>query len=145
MRVFIVLLGILLGVFSCQSPGKEEYHLVEKMTQYQYYSHKVWLAGEASNQELVNFYLHEMEEVAEELIEKKVKYDGYDIAKLTEKMLLPAIEKLEESASDSASFNDNYQLLIKSCNTCHTTTNHGFIKIIRPQTNPFNHDFKKVN
>ena len=140
MRLIILAIVLSIFTFSCTSTEKEEYHLVDKMTSYQYYSHKLWLSGEARNSELIDFYLHEMEEVAEELIDKKVQYDGYDIGNLTEKMLLPAIERLEES-NDSINFSKNYQLLIKACNSCHIATDHSYIEISIPKNNPYNQKF----
>ncbi|MEP2374627.1 MAG: hypothetical protein ABJH83_00340, partial [Ekhidna sp.] len=49
-------------------------------------------------------------------------------------MLLPKIEQVEEAIrkQDEVLFLENYELMISSCNLCHNTTKHNFIKITIP-------------
>lgn len=112
----------------------EEYPVLETMGYYQRFSHKLWLAGKNQNWELADFYTHELEEVTESLIEGDVIHDDYNLSNLSEAMLLPKIEKVEEAIrqKNEVLFLENYELMISSCNLCHNTTKHNFIKILVP-------------
>lgn len=137
MKNYLFIICILL-LFSCnQKAEKQEvegYPVLETMGYYQRFSHKLWLAGTNENWELANFYTHELEEVTEKLITGNVIHDDYNLSNLSEAMLLPKIEKLEEAIrqKDQVLFLDNYELMISSCNLCHNTTKHNFIKIVVP-------------
>lgn len=117
--------------------------LIYQMSFMQHFSTKLYLAGVEENWELADFYSHELEEIAEEIVEHDVEYDGNDISKLTEDILLSQIELLEDAidANDLPAFKRNYQTLINSCNACHTATGHSMVKIAIPTGNPYNQDF----
>lgn len=135
----LLLCFIAILVYQCtwveSSEGKhEDYPLLETMGYYQRFSHKLWLAGKNENWELANFYTHELEEVSEKLIDGNVIHDDYNLSNLSEAMLLPKIEKVEQAIrqKDQVLFLENYELMISSCNLCHNTTKHDFIKILVP-------------
>ncbi|MEP0986170.1 hypothetical protein [Ekhidna sp.] len=122
----------------------ENYPVLETMGYYQRFSQKLWLAGQNQNWELADFYTHELEEVTEKLVEGNVIHDDYNISNLTEAMLLPKIEKVEEAIrkKDQVLFLENYKLMISSCNLCHNATKHNFIKILVPNDSTiWNQDF----
>lgn len=122
----------------------EEYPVLETMGYYQRFSHKLWLAGKNENWELADFYTHELEEVTENLINGDVIHDDYNLSNLSEAMLLPKIEKVEEAIrqKNQVLFLDNYELMIASCNLCHNATKHNFIKITVPtDSTSWNQDF----
>ena len=137
MRYLVILLPIL--ILSCtQKPEKQEvkeYPVLETMSYYQRFSHKLWLAGKNQNWELADFYTHELEEVTENLIEDDVIHDDYNLSSLSEQMFLPKIEKVEKAIrqKNEVLFLENYELMISSCNLCHTTTRHNFIRITIPK------------
>ncbi|WP_375581409.1 hypothetical protein ABWH96_10505 [Marivirga tractuosa] len=135
-------------VQSSMEEGEEEehYELAKAMTYMQRYSHKLYLAGSNENWELSEFYAHEIEETIEEIEKAKVVDEGYDISKLVGTMTNPSFEKVEQSIhdQDAKAFADSYKLLVQSCNACHQTTEHQFIKIEVPKNgNAFNQDFSK--
>lgn len=138
---------LLIGLQCSQTANEEEeseYPVLETMGYYQRFSHKLYLAGINENWELADFYTHELEEVSEELIKGKVIHDDYNLSNLSESMLLPKIEKVEESIrkKDQVLFLDNYELMISSCNLCHQATKHEFIKILVPNdSSVWNQDF----
>ena len=122
----------------------EEYPVLETMGYYQRFSHKLWLAGQNQNWELADFYTHELEEVTEEIIEGNVIHDDYNLSNLSEAMFLPRIEKVEEAIrkKDEVLFLENYELMIASCNLCHSATKHDFIRITIPNdSSVWNQDF----
>lgn len=118
--------------------------LATQMNSIQHWSHKLGLSVEAENMELTDFYLHELEEAAEFLMETVEEYDGYPIAELTRAKLVPGLEALE-AAVDSGNWEDirrDYTGLVVSCNSCHTATDHGYIIITEGYgNNPFNQEF----
>lgn len=123
---------------------EEDYELAKAMGYLQTYSHKLYLAGENENWELSEFYAHEIEEIIEDIEEAKVVDEGYDISELVGKMINPSFSKVEESIHDQnlKAFVDSYKLLVQSCNACHQTTKHQFVKIEVPKDKKFfNQDF----
>lgn len=118
----------------------DEPELAEAMASMQYYTHKLALSLEAENSELAGFYLHELEELAEAVADDIPEYEGHRIGELVEAMLVPEIEALEErlaAGTGSASIEG----LIRACNDCHATTDHGFIVIESTDANPYMQDF----
>ena len=114
------------------------------MNQLQNQSHKLFYALENQNLELVDFYIHELEESAETLIEANVEYHGQPVGELSRTMLLAPVETLEEAVDDGdwELANRRYHVLIQSCNTCHVSTGYPAIVIKQPDMeNPFNIDF----
>lgn len=99
----------------------------------------VWYAGEAGNKAMVDYQIHEIEEVIEELREAQPVEEGVDVVDYFDRSVLPGLEKVEEAieAGNSATFEREYDAVIAQCNACHTATKHGFIKIGRPAFNPY--------
>ncbi len=125
---------------------EEENHfeLAKAMGYLQTYSHKLYLAGENENWKLSEFYAHEIEEMIGEIEGAKVVDEGYDISDLVGTMTNSSFEKVEKSIHDQdvKAFTESYKLLLQSCNACHQTTEHQFIKIEVPTSeNPFNQSF----
>ena len=119
--------------------------LLESMSWMQTYTHKLLLSADAKNQQLVDFYLHELEELAEDVIGGVPEYDGFPVGELVEAMLLSEIERVEQVAAEG----DWQQTiravtdLVASCNACHVATDHGYIRIEnQARENPFLQDFQ---
>lgn len=124
---------------------EEHYELALAMARMQTYMQKLHFAGQNENWKLAQFYTHELEETMEDIIDHNVVDEGTEISGLVKTMAFPNIEKLEKmiESEDKTSFVEGYQLLLRSCNNCHVTTNHEFIKIITPKNEDFiNQDFK---
>ena len=122
----------------------EDAELATPMSQLQTFAHKLALSIEAENGELAGFYLHEIEETAESIIDEIPEYEGLAIGPLVGSMLMPQVERLEEALEPgdwqaaAAVFGD----IVNSCNACHQATEHGFIVIeYRPGENPFMQSF----
>lgn len=145
---YLILFSFLTTACSIKPDKKEvEYPVLETMGYYQRFSHKLWLAGRNENWELADFYTHELEEVTENLIAGDVIHDDYNLSNLSEAMLMPKIEKIEEAIrqKNEVLFLENYELMISSCNLCHNATKHNFIKITIPNDSSiWNQDFSFV-
>lgn len=117
--------------------------LVGTMGSLQYFAHKTHLSLNAKNQELANFYAHEIEEQLEELDDIK-EYHGQPIGKLSKSMLVPSFEAFEASlkAGDWDAAQQKFKTVIDTCNACHQATEHGFIKIELSDKNPYMQSFE---
>ena len=117
----------------------EHGELAPHMASLQRFAEKLHLAGDAGNWELASFYEHELEETADAVIAGGFEEDGQEIAPLVEQWLLPAVERVGESVEtgDAAAFEAAYGELVASCNSCHAATDHGFVRIVVPDGNPY--------
>jgi hypothetical protein len=120
------------------SAGGEGLDLVNWMGRMQYFTHKLGLAIDAGNAPLVGYYLHEVEEVIEE-IESIDAYDEVPIGSLTKEILVPAFEALEQDfdRGDRAALDRGYDALIGACNQCHQRAQRFYLVIERRRENPY--------
>lgn len=132
--------GAIFTSSSAQANGPGLATLMERM---QTYTHKLQLSVEARNGPLADFYLHELEEVAEYVVENIPAYGDYPIGELTREMMLPSIERLEDvvEAADWPAADTGFKAVLEACNACHVVTGHGFIRIAPAGVNPFAQDF----
>ena len=129
--------------------GHEEDHEVELapyMARLQRFSEKLGFAIHAQNQPLAGFYLHEIEEIAEELEREVPVHDGHAIASMSKTIFHPAISRLEEALGSGTwpERRRDYESLVQSCNGCHTAAGHDFIHILPAEgegTDRYNQDF----
>ena len=125
-----------------QASESEEIELAHIMSNLQYFMHKIGLSIAAENNKLAKFYVHEFEEMVEEVLEIE-SYDNYPIGQLTKSILLPIFLTLGEkiNSENMQAANEGYEKVIDACNNCHTKTNHEFIKIQRNDINPYLQSF----
>ena len=123
------------------SQPQAEPELAVYMGDMQRYLHKVQLAVRANNVEVLKFYLHELEEVTQEVIDNVVTYEGYAIASLTQQMLSSEIERLVGGIQSGNGAMEDVDRLVGVCNACHVATDHGFIVVSWSGANPYNQRF----
>lgn len=113
----------------------EHFELAVSMSHFQRYADKLYFAGVKQNWPLADFYLHEIEETAEEIEKAKVIDDGINVSEHIGLMLKPAIETLEKTvkSQNAPNFDKDYRLLVASCNNCHAATKHEFVQITVPE------------
>lgn len=138
--------GLLLVTFMClvaapalgDPPG-----LAVLMERMQTYTHKVQLSIEARNAPLADFYLHELEETSEFVVENVAHYGDHPVGPLVKEMLLPLIEALEDvvKAGEWEAGDARFTDLIRACNACHLVTGHGYVRIAPASGNPYAQDF----
>ena len=104
------------------------------------YLHKLDLSVQADNSKLASFYVHELEEISEQIAEEIESYDGFPIGDLTESMLVPQAEAMEEAITTGEA-RQSFKRLIDTCNGCHAATEHGHIRITHFTNYPFNQEF----
>lgn len=123
-----------------------EPELADYMSTMQYHTHKLALSIKASNTKLAEFYLHELEEATETVISKVSTYEGHEISALTEAMLEPKFDPVDEAieSADWEKAKEKLMDLTDSCNACHQSTDHGFV-VVEPgfDNNPWNQNFEQ--
>ena len=118
--------------------------LADAMGQLQYYMHKYALAVDAKNHELASFYFHEVRASADGIQQNIPGYEGYDIGRFMKMFLQPKLPPIQTALA-----NKNWEEIrartvemVKSCNSCHNATSHGFVKVEAGfDNNPYNQDF----
>jgi hypothetical protein len=60
--------------------------------------------------------------------------EHYDVAALTQSVLWPLLSGLVSAveAKDPSAFRSAYEPLVNTGNACHSATQHGFVKIVKP-------------
>lgn len=116
------------------------FRMVDVMADYQRYADKIYFAGKAENWELAGWYLWKLRKaswvVADGLVTEYRSVEDYDVADLTQSMLWPALDGLDSAveAKNPVSFQKSYEALINTCNACHQVSQHGFVKVVEPDT-----------
>jgi len=140
----LLLTGVLFFSTIHFSYAGKEGGLIDHMAKAQYFTHKTGLALHADNFKLAKFYTHELEEVIE-ILEEFGDYKNMPVGKMTKTILIKEFKVLENAinAGHKKPAINAFNNLLKSCNKCHTATNHEFIKIKFNKANPFLQSFKK--
>lgn len=125
--------------------ARADFPLGETMGYLQRYAEKLWYAGESNNWELAHYYHDELAETAESVIAAKVEKDGIPVSIDMTDILPPALKSVGDAiaAKDETRFREAYGSMVKSCDACHETAKHPFIRITIPQNPPsaWNQDF----
>lgn len=116
--------------------GEEDYDLevAEYMARIHGYSNKLYFAAQAGEDDLVDFYLHEMEEAMEELEHAEIIEDGFNVSQAIRTFGLGGLEEYKSAyGSGGAEGVDSYHSeLILRCNACHAQSGHGFLQMTLP-------------
>ncbi len=126
-----------------QPPLPPEPELAGYMADLQHHTHKLNLSIEAENAALAAFYLHEVEEVAEQVEQLFPHDDGVAVAALVASLLRPRASALR-AALDGSHWDEarsGLADLVAGCNACHAAADHGFIRVEVTHANPFNQSF----
>jgi hypothetical protein len=132
---------------SLSTESKEEDGYVELslyMRRLQYYTDKLYYAGQAKNKELSVFYLEEMEQVMIEIAKLNLLEEGKNVSQLMVANGMNAHEVVEKDFRQNgfANFDSTFTSLIGTCNSCHKQCDHGFIEVTVPKGEPrFNQNF----
>lgn len=113
------------------------------MSSLQVHHGKLWFAGQNQNWELADFEIHEIEEAIEDI--RKYQKDRKESQMMT--MIEPSLERIEVAIDqkDPVLFKKEYIELTNTCNSCHRSTDHGFIVVKSPDSPPFsNQKFKPL-
>jgi hypothetical protein len=145
----LVLATISLFAAACVGPRPETYTpgLGEIMTLTQMRHIKLWFAGAATNWQLADYELDELEEGFADAARWHPRHKGA-ARPLTE--LIPEftdlpVRNLRSAVADHdvAAFSRAYDSLTAGCNGCHRVTGFSFNVVSRPTSNPYsNQEFR---
>ena len=123
------------GAPAAAAPVEVAHH----MARIQHHAEKLWWAGQAGNLELAKFYRHEIKEEMEVVANGNVVDDGVPVSDHMKVYGIRAIDALKEQfATDGLKdFNDRYEALITTCNSCHRVTGHPQLHMRVPSINRF--------
>jgi len=98
----------------------------------------LWFAGEAENWPLADYFLHEMEELVEDIGEFHPTYHDLRVADMLADVTVPAIEAMEDAveAEERHAFVSAYEQLTVACNGCHAPADKAAIVVQRPTSPP---------
>ncbi len=128
---------------------QEEPELTDYMVELQVLTHKLGLSIEAGNLPLTEFYLHETQVKLLAIQTELPVYEGTPIALYIDRLLTPDMKSMTESlkiakeaeAPSMDALDQQYDILIRSCNACHAASNRSEIRIARNSHNPYLQDF----
>ncbi len=109
------------------------------MARIQAHAEKLWWAGQGGNLELAKFYRHEIKEEMEVIAQARVVDDGVPVGEHMQVYGIRAIDALKEQLATQGltGFNDHYETLINTCNSCHAVTGHPYLRMRIPATDRF--------
>lgn len=132
--VSIILIACITGCRSEPLPVESPSTLL-LMAHMERFSEKMFFAAEADNWELADIYAHELEEIAEDLIDGG--YVAHDIPLADFAVaFVPAVDAVADAidARDYERFLQSYSALTATCNACHTAVGYGAVRIIVPES-----------
>lgn len=148
----VLIFGLILAsVVGCRREHSDEHEreaqveLAPFMSRLQLFSQKLGYSIKAENVPLARFYLQELHEIVEEIVENVPEHDGHAVAELAKATVDVSLEKLGRLLEEGTWKErwSAYEHTVASCNTCHAATAHGFIQILPAAGNsPFNQRFR---
>ncbi len=128
--------------------GPAQIELAPLMGELQRLTHKLSLSVAAGNRELARFYSYESIALLRDIQRQVPEYEGQPIALLIDRLAMPWVEALKAALESSSGIVESPEVkgalrgIVESCNECHRSTQHGFIRInTGTGVNPFNQDF----
>jgi hypothetical protein len=99
---------------------------------------KLWFAGAAGNWELAAFEIHEIEENLERIARWHHDNETIPMGPAIKVHMQPGQYAVEQSVArkNAGEFSAAFDRLTQGCNACHRATEHGFIVIQRPTSEP---------
>lgn len=121
----------------------EDIQIIHSMHRLLGYHEKLYFAGKAKNNTLMEFYLGEMEEELKLVSLAPLKNDSLNHTKLVNDFGITQIKKFRTGMSTSTfKFEQSFHDLTVSCNSCHAALEKPFIRITTPKSNTYtNLDF----
>ena len=109
-------------------------NLVQEMGQLQKFVNKLYFSSKSKNKALTEFYIHELEEVMENIQKGDIVKNRQKISTLIESFGLKSLETYEKNIfkDDFENLDVHYQALTLQCNNCHAVSGYGFIQIQKP-------------
>jgi hypothetical protein len=116
-----------------RTPGLGEY-----MSTFQLHIAKMWFAVHASNWDLANYELGELEETIEAAESLHAIKNAVNISSVLQSVRQTQAILLEQAMKkhDQQKFASAYNQTLEACNSCHRSVSFGFIHITKPMGQP---------
>jgi hypothetical protein len=115
--------------------------LGELMSLAQMRQSKLWFAGEAGNWKLAAYELDELKEVFADVVRYHASHKNspVPIDQAVETIITEPLADLGKAiaAKDRKLFEKAYDTVTDGCNACHQATDHWFVVLHRPKSNPY--------
>lgn len=123
--------------------GKYKPGLGQYMRNIQIHHMKLWFAGKHQNWPLAGHEVHELAETFEAVEEHYKESDETQGLK----MIYAPLDSVDQAIDnkDTGRFKNSYTRLTKTCNTCHKSNDHAFIKVKIPEDHPYSNQLFKRN
>lgn len=136
MRTILVSLILVSCITGCRSgETAEPPSTLLAMSYLERFSEKMFFAAESDNWELADVYAHELEEIAEDLVEGG--YEAHDIPLADFAVaFVPAVNAVADAidAQNYERFLETYTAMTATCNACHAAVGYGAVRIILPES-----------
>jgi len=119
--------------------GHEEMHLADVMVELSRRYSAIWFAGQTGNAPMIEYQIHEIEELYQEVEAASPTENGVDVASRLKADIVAPLEGLASAAeeSDLSAFEGRYDAIMTNCESCHADTGHDFINVKQPEYNPY--------
>jgi hypothetical protein len=102
---------------------------------------KIWLAGQAGNWPLAAYEADELGEGFDAVVAFHPTHENAPVAPkdAIPRMVTQPLADLKSAVArrDGAAFEQTYDALTTACNNCHQALNYGFLRVQRPEANPY--------
>jgi hypothetical protein len=100
---------------------------------------KLWLAGSVGNWRLAAYEADELGETFDDISSYQAVWKSIPVARLVKAMIEPALKNVAAAITgkNATNFKSAYANLTAACNSCHLATQHEFVEIKVPTTDPF--------
>jgi len=116
----------------------EHFHLAPKMVELSRRFAAVWYAGRNEQFDLLDYQLHELEELQAEIKRAAPTENGVDVAARLKSDVLDPLHKLESYRGENPeAFDKDYRRIVDNCSQCHADTGHDYLDVTMPTRNPY--------
>ncbi len=114
------------------------FHLAPKMVEMSRRFAAVWYAGRNEQFDLLDYQIHELEELQAEIKRAAPTENGVDVAARLQSDVLEPLHALESyDGEDPDAFEKDYRAIVKNCSQCHADTGHDYLNVTMPTRNPY--------
>jgi hypothetical protein len=139
--VMAAMMAVTIASRSAAAPAGYVPGLGEFMTATQMRHSKLWFAGQAGNWALASYELDEIKEGFADITRFHPTHPGspVPIREILPKLMAAPLARLQVAirSQNLDKFDEAFDSLTASCNTCHQAEKFGFNVITRPSSNPY--------
>lgn len=118
------------------------FHLAPKMVVLSRRFSAIWFAGKNQRIDMLEYQIHELEELYTEIERAAPTENGVDVAGRLKTDVISRLDDLKQAAKqtgneESPPFNKLYKQMTADCSQCHADTGHDYLDVTLPTRNPY--------